>query len=53
MLVPNVGKGKQTDRIDGAIATAMAVSRASLNDNRKSFLDMDPDEIDQIMAEAA
>lgn len=46
-------KGKKTDRIDGAVAAAMAVSRASLNDNRKSFLDMDPDELDRLMAEAA
>jgi phage terminase large subunit-like protein len=41
-------KGKKTDRIDGAVATAMAVSRASLNDNSKSFLEMDPDEFDAL-----
>lgn len=46
-------KGKKTDRIDGAVAAAMAVARAAVNDNRKSFLDMDPDELDRLMAEAA
>lgn len=50
---PRMHKGKNTDRIDGAVAAAMAVSRASLNDNRKSFLDMDPDELNRLMAEAA
>ncbi|MEP9373533.1 terminase TerL endonuclease subunit [Mesorhizobium sp. KR1-2] len=46
-------KGKKTDRIDGAVAAVMAVARAAANDNRKSFLDMDPDELDRLMAEAA
>jgi phage terminase large subunit-like protein len=46
-------KGKKTDRIDGAVAAVMAVSRAAANDNRKSFLDMDPDELDRLFAEAA
>jgi phage terminase large subunit-like protein len=46
-------KGKKTDRIDGAVAAVMAVSRAATNDNRKSFLDMDPDELDRLFAEAA
>ncbi|WP_189343153.1 MULTISPECIES: terminase TerL endonuclease subunit [unclassified Mesorhizobium] len=46
-------KGKKTDRIDGAVAAVMAVARAVANNNRKSFLDMDPDELDQLMAEAA
>ena len=46
-------KGKKTDRIDGAVAAVMAVSRAAANDNRKSFLDMDPDELDRLMADAA
>lgn len=41
-------KGKKTDRIDGAVATAMAVSRASLNDNSKSFLELDDDEFDAL-----
>lgn len=45
-------KGKKTDRIDGAVAAAMAVARAVMNDNRKSLLDMDPDELDRLMAEA-
>ncbi|MHA7882587.1 terminase large subunit [Nitratireductor rhodophyticola] len=44
---------KKTNRIDGADAAAMAVSRAAANDNRKSFLDMDPDELDRLMSEAA
>lgn len=44
---------KKTNRIDGADAAAMAVSRATMNDNRKSFLDMDPDELDRLMSEAA
>lgn len=37
-------KGKSRDRIDGAVAAAMAVSRASLGDRSKSILDgeMDP-----------
>lgn len=51
--LPRMHKGKNTDRIDGAVAAAMAVSRAALNDNRKSFLDMDPDELNRLMAEAA
>ena len=46
-------KGKKTDRIDGAVAAVMAVARAAANDNRKSFLDMDPDELDRLRAEAA
>lgn len=41
-------KGKKTDRIDGAVATAMAVSRASMNDNTKSFLELDDDERDAL-----
>jgi len=46
-------KGKKTDRIDGAVAAVMAVSRAAANDNRRSFLDLDPDELDRLMSEAA
>ncbi|MFC5844419.1 terminase large subunit [Aminobacter ciceronei] len=46
-------KGKKTDRIDGAVAAVMAVSRAAANDNRKSFLDLDPDEFDRLTADAA
>lgn len=37
-------KGRKTDRIDGAVAAAMAVSRASLNDNTPSLFERDPDE---------
>lgn len=44
-------KGKKTDRIDGAVAAVMAVARASMNDNRKSFLDLDPDEFDRLMSD--
>lgn len=46
-------KAKNTDRIDGAVAAVMAVARATMNDNRKSFLDMDPDELDRLMSETA
>lgn len=46
-------KGKKTDRIDGAVAAAMAVSRAAANDSRRSILDMDPDEYDRLWSEAA
>lgn len=44
---------RHSNHIDGAVASAIAVSRAAANDNRRSFLDMDPDEFDQIMKEAA
>lgn len=46
-------KGKKTDRIDGAVAAVMAVSRAAANDNRKSLFDLDPDEFDRLTADAA
>ncbi|AKI01435.1 phage terminase-like protein, large subunit [Hoeflea sp. IMCC20628] len=46
-------KARKTDRIDGAIAAVMAVSRAAANDNRRSILDMDPDEFNRLVAEAA
>lgn len=46
-------KGKKTDRIDGAVAAVMAVSRAAASDNRKSIFDLDPDEYDRLMTEAA
>ena len=46
-------KAKKTDRIDGAVAAVMAVSRAAANDNRRSILDMDPDEFNRLVAEAA
>ncbi len=42
-------KGKKTDRIDGAVAAAMAVARAAANENRKSFLELDADEFDALM----
>ncbi|MEP7453293.1 terminase TerL endonuclease subunit [Phyllobacterium sp. SB3] len=37
-------KATKTDRIDGAVAAVMAVSRAVANDNRRSILEMDTDE---------
>ncbi|MBN9437035.1 terminase TerL endonuclease subunit [Bosea sp. (in: a-proteobacteria)] len=46
-------KGKKTDRIDGAVAAAMAVARAAMNDNRRSIFDLDDDEFDRLAAEAA
>jgi phage terminase large subunit-like protein len=46
-------KGKRTDRIDGAVAAAMAVSRAIANDNQPSFLELDEDAFDQFGREAA
>ncbi|MCS3740226.1 terminase large subunit [Rhizobium sp. BK661] len=45
-------KGKKTDRIDGAVAAAMAVARAAANENRKSFLEWDADEFDALMRTA-
>ncbi|HEV7335555.1 MAG TPA: terminase TerL endonuclease subunit [Bosea sp. (in: a-proteobacteria)] len=46
-------KGKKTDRIDGAVAAAMAVARAAMNENRRSIFDLDDDEFDRLAAEAA
>jgi len=46
-------KAKRTDRIDGAVAAAMAVSRAVANDNQPSFLELDEDAFDQFGREAA
>lgn len=46
-------KAKKTDRIDGAVAAVMAVARAVANDDRKSFLDLDPDDLDRLFADAA
>ncbi|QYM72681.1 phage terminase family protein [Pseudochrobactrum sp. Wa41.01b-1] len=34
-------KGQKTDRIDGAVAAAMAVSRAAAGESFDSFLDSD------------
>jgi len=39
---------KKTNRIDGADAAAMAVFRATMNDNSKSFLELDDDEFDAL-----
>lgn len=44
---------RHSNHIDGAIASAIAISRAVANDNRRSFLDMDPDELDRLWNEAA
>lgn len=38
---------RHSNHIDGAVASAIAVSRAAANDNRRSIHDMDPDEEDQ------
>jgi len=46
-------KGKKTDRIDGAVAAAMAVARAAMNDNRRSIFDLDDDEFDRLAPAAA
>lgn len=46
-------KGKKTDRIDGAVACAMAVARAVANNTGRSLLELDPDEFDRLHAEAA
>lgn len=37
-------KGKKTDRIDGAVAAAMAIARAVANDNAPTLHELDPDE---------
>ncbi|MGB6119096.1 MAG: terminase TerL endonuclease subunit, partial [Mesorhizobium sp.] len=46
-------KSKSRDKIDGAVATLMAVRFASLNDNSRSLLEMDPDELDAILQKDA
>jgi len=46
-------KGKQTDRIDGAIASVMATSRATILENNKSIFDLDPDEFDRLQEKVA
>lgn len=43
-------KAKKTDRIDGAVAAAMAVSRAIANDNLPDITTMDPEEFARLMA---
>ncbi|MDR6831335.1 phage terminase large subunit-like protein [Bosea robiniae] len=40
-------KSRSRDKIDGAVATLMAVRFAALNDARRSIHDMDPEEEDQ------
>jgi phage terminase large subunit-like protein len=44
---------RHSNHIDGAVASAIAVSRAAANDNRRSYLDMPPDEFDQLWSDAA
>ena len=39
-------KGKSRDRIDGAVAAAMAVSRASMGDRSASVFDVPADQFD-------
>lgn len=41
---------KKTDRKDGAVACAMAVSRAVANDNRRSIYELEPDDFDRLLA---
>ncbi len=40
-------KGKSTDRIDGAVAAAMAVARAAAGDSNRSSYDDAPEELDE------
>jgi phage terminase large subunit-like protein len=46
-------KAKRTDRIDGAVAAAMAVSRAVANDNLADITAMDPEAFARVMGLAA
>ena len=46
-------KDKRTDRIDGAIAAAMAVSRAIQSNNTRSIYDLPEDDFDRLMQAAA
>lgn len=43
---------RHSNHIDGAIAAALAVSRAAANDNRRSIFDLDPDEFERLQVEA-
>ncbi|KIP99271.1 terminase [Agrobacterium tumefaciens] len=43
---------RHSNHIDGAIASALAVSRAATNDNRRSIFDLDPDDFDRLRDEA-
>jgi phage terminase large subunit-like protein len=45
-------KGSRNDRIDGAVAAAMAVGRAVAADTGRSIFDTDPDEFDELFAAA-
>ncbi|GKX34655.1 MAG: terminase [Rhizobiaceae bacterium MnEN-MB40S] len=42
--LPRLHKGRQVDRIDGAIAAAMAISRSVTSDSAPSIHERDPDE---------
>ena len=44
---------RHSNHIDGAVASALAVFRAAANDNRRSVLDLDSEELDRIWSEAA
>ena len=43
---------RHSNHIDGALASALAVSRAAANDNQRSIFDLDPDDFDRLRAEA-
>ncbi|MGV1752494.1 terminase large subunit [Agrobacterium sp. CG674] len=43
---------RHSNHIDGAIASALAVSRAAANDNRRSIFDLDPDDFDRLREKA-
>lgn len=44
---------RHSNHIDGAIASALAVSRAATNDNQRSIFDLAPDEFDEFFAKVA
>ena len=46
-------KSKARGKIDGAVATLMAVQFAAMNNTRRSIYELDPDEFDRLHAEAA
>ncbi len=46
-------KDRRTDRIDGAVAAAMAVSRAIQSNNTRSIYDLPEDDFDRLMQAAA
>ncbi|RCW27800.1 phage terminase large subunit-like protein [Ciceribacter lividus] len=43
---------RHSNHIDGAIASALAVSRAAANDNTRSIFDLSPEEFDRLREEA-